>query len=661
MFSPMEPSALEPEPLRAAVAEANLPTLVPVLFQLTGEQRWLRDPYRPTRARGLDDHPTGGFSAEVRVEIREAAVRAIMDWAGGRPPAVPVPDLDLLRELLTLCTGEPVPAEYARMMHAEMGFAPTGTDRLVPAAPENAGEFSVIIIGAGVSGLAAAVQLRAAGIPFVVLERDSDVGGVWLRNRYPGAGVDTPSYLYSLSFFPRNWSTQFAKRAEVAEYLRELADHFDLRRDIRLGVDVREARYDEENQHWTVTYRDPDGGTRDIVANAVISAVGLFNQPAVPDLPGMDDFHGPLLHTARWPDDVDVEGKSVAVVGTGASAMQVVPAIANRARAVTIFQRSPQWIAPSSNYFSPIGAGVHWLMRNVPFYHQWYRFRLAWTFNDKTHASLRIDPEWENPRLSLNEVNDGHRRYFTRYLKEQLDGRPDLIAKSLPDYPPFGKRILLDNGWYRALRKPNVELVTDAVSAVTTTGVRTSSGQQYEADIVALATGFDARRYLGTLTVRGRGEQSLRERWGDDDASAHLGITTPGFPNLFFLYGPNTNPGAGGSVIFNVECQIRYIVQLLVTMLQERAGSVECRQEAHDRYVREVDQAHSTMIWSHPGMRTYYRNSRGRVVTNTPWRVVDYWAMTRSPNPTDFWFEPARGTSDAGMRPPGDESIGARP
>ena len=623
------------EELRNALADANLPTLIPVLYQLTGDDRWCKEPYRPTRTRGLDDHATGGFSENLQNDIRAAAFDSILDWSRGRAPAVPAPDEETLRGLLTLTMGEPVPHEYARMMRAEMGFDPVSTPTV---AEDQSHDFSVVIIGAGVSGLAAAVSFRAANIRFVVLERDHEVGGVWLENRYPGAGVDTPSYLYSLSFHTRNWTSQFAKRAEVADYLKGVADHYDLRDDIRLGVSVSSAVYDEDGQRWTVIYTDADGTEHRIEANAVISAVGLFNQPAMPKLPGLDIFDGPVFHTARWPDGLDVTGKNVAIIGTGASAMQIVPAIADHVKHLTVFQRSPQWVAPSAAYFQSIPAGVHWLIENVPYYHAWYRFRLAWTFNDKTYASLQIDPEWPHPERALNAINDSHRQYFTSYLTERLGDRTDLVEKSLPTYPPFGKRILLDNGWYDALRKPGVELVTESVEELTAHGVRTSEGEHL-ADVVVLSTGFSARRYLGTVDVVGRDGLTLRDVWGDDDATAYLGITNPGFPNLFLLYGPNTNPGAGGSVIFTVECQVRYVVGLITRLLDAGGATVECRPEAHDRYVEQVDEVHSRMIWSHPGMTTYSRNAAGRVVTNSPWRVVDYWAMTQEPDLADYVVE----------------------
>lgn len=632
---PLPQRPLDEERLRAAIDAANVPTLAMVTFQLTGDERWLDDPFRTRRSGGLGPNDDGGLDDIAASELRAAAVEAIAAWSRGAEPAVPVPDQALLRRMLSTAMGEPVPEEYELLMREEMGFAPDPGPSPVPAEIVADRDLRVVIIGAGVSGIAAAVRLQRAGVPFTILERNADFGGVWLTNTYPGAGVDTPSYLYSFSFFSRNWSTHFGKRDEMAHYLVEAAEQFGLRRHVEFGVSVDSASWDDATQRWTVT-----AGERSWTASAVISAVGLFNTPKVPRLPGMDDFVGPVFHTAEWPDDLDVTGKRVAVVGTGASAMQVVPAIAEHTAHLTVFQRSPQWVAPNAEYFAPVGDDVHWLMEHVPYYHAWYRFRLAWVFNDRVHSSLQIDPAWEHADRSLNAVNDGHRRVFTRYLEAQLAGRPDLLEKCLPDYPPFGKRMLLDNGWFAALRRDDVELVTDGVARITETGVVSDSGDEFDADVVVLSTGFDAQHYLPGIDVRGRDGLSLHDVWTDDDAVAHLGMTVPGFPNLFLMYGPNTNAGAGGSFIFVAEAQARYIVDLLAVMANEGIGAVDCTPEALARWVEDVDARHGRMVWSHPGMTTYYRNRRGRVVTNSPFRVVDYWAMTHDPDLTDFHIIP---------------------
>jgi 4-hydroxyacetophenone monooxygenase len=640
---PARPEPLDDDALRAAIAVANIPVLVMVLHHLTGDDRWLAEPYTPTRARGLSDHDTGGLPEAVQAEVREAAEHAVREWSCGTPPALAQPSPEHLQRMLSVCVTEDVPAEYARLMLVEMGFEPDATPGLHARAGEDA---EVLIVGAGVSGLALAVRLDQAGIRYTVVEKDDDVGGTWLENRYPGAGVDTPSYLYSLSFFPRNWSTYYGKRDEVLGYLRDLADRFGLRERIRFRTEVRRAVWDEVSQRWHVDLGHADGSSEQVAVRYLVTAVGLLSRPKIPDLAGMDRFAGPLFHSARWPEGLDVAGKRVAVVGSGASAMQIVPAIAPRAGHVTIFQRSPQWAAPAENYFAPVRPEVHWLVRHVPYYHRWYRFRLAWLFNDQVWPSLQIDPDWPHPERSLNAVNDGYRAFFTAHIRAELGDRRDLVDKALPSYPPYGKRILLDNGWYAALRRPNVELVTEAVAEVTPTGLRTCSGDEHEVDVVVLCTGLQAQRLLHPMDIRGRGGRSIRDDWGEDDPHAYLGITTPGFPNLAFMYGPNTNPG-GGSYIFIAECQAQYITDLLVQAIEARLGSLECRPDVHDEFNRRVDEQHSRMVWSHPGMETYYRNPAGRVVTNWPWRVVDYWERTRAADLDDFVLLPASDAAGA--------------
>ena len=631
--APESCGAIDASMLARALQAANIPTLIPVLFQLTGDERWLRAPYAPLPGRGMDDNTTGGLPDAIQEEIRTAALEAVQAWASGRPVAIPAPRGEALIQLMSVCLGEPIPPEFEPMMADTLGFSSPRPEHPVSGAER----FDVVVIGAGVSGMAAAIHLRAIGVNVTVLEKNDEVGGTWLENGYPGSGVDTPSYLYSLSFAEHEWSTHFGKRDEVQAYLREIADEHDLRGLIRFGTEVATADWDDDAQRWTLV---TVAGDR-FVANAVVSAVGQLNRPKVPDLPGIGDFQGRVFHSAQWPADLDVTGARVAVVGTGASAMQIVPAIAGKVEHLTVFQRSPQWIAPNSDYFAPVGEQVHALMATVPFYRQWYRVRLAWAFNDKVHPSLQVDPDWPEATRSVNAANDGHRRFFTRYLTEQLAGRPDLVDSALPDYPPFGKRMLLDNGWFAALRQPNVELVTSPVTSLEPSGVRDASGSLTEVDIVVMCTGFQARRFLYPMDVRGRSGRTLQEQWGPEDATAYLGMTVPDFPNLFLLLGPNTALGHGGSVITISEFQVDYIVSLIRQMLGRGLGSLECPPELAADYTRRVDEAHARMIWTHPGMTNWYRNAAGRVVSVLPWRIVDYREMTTNPSVDDYRVRPA--------------------
>ncbi|WP_254277553.1 NAD(P)/FAD-dependent oxidoreductase [Halomonas sp. 3H] len=626
--------------LGEALRAANIPSLLMTLFQLTGDDKWLRAPYKPTKNRGLGDHRTGGLPEQRQEEIRAAAGTAIAECLNGARARVPSPDTTLLHRMMEVCMGEEVPPDYIPMVASQMGFGADGTEA-GPGSPDSVADAGLtVIIGAGVSGLLAALRLKQLGLPFVILERQSDVGGNWLGNRYPGCGVDTPSYLYSYSFFQRDWSTHFAKRDEVMTYLRDMANEHGLLQYIRFGVDVAAARYNETARRWQLELQPRDGDAYTLEACFVISAVGLFHTPKVPAFPGLEQFQGAIFHSATWPDDLDISKKRVAIVGTGASAMQIVPAIANKVAELHVYQRSPQWIAPSDEYFQPLESGHHWLVNNVPYYYNWYRFRLAWTWTDKIYPALQKDPDWPHPERSMNAINDGHREFFTKYMMDMLDGRDDLLRKALPDYPPFGKRILLDNGWFTTLRKPHVSLHAEAVSGFTKTGITSASGEHVEVDVIVLCTGFEAQNFAQTVDFRGRGNVALRDAWDGDNARAYLGIATPGFPNLFFMYGPNTNP-IGGSYISIAECQVNYIGNLLDRVREQGADAVEIRKDVHDAYNRDVDSIHEGMVWAHRGMQTYYRNSRGRVVTNIPWRFVEYWNMTRTADLSEYVVEPA--------------------
>lgn len=641
------PVGIDVDRLRTAVRGGNIPTLLAVLVEMTGDDRWLTDRYRPTRSRGMDDNSSGGLDDDVQREICDAVIDAVLEWEAAGRPARRAPDEALVDRVLNFSAGEDVPHEFAPMMAEIVAGtdAPSSIDD--QPTPESTTHLSAIVIGAGVAGMLMSVQLTAAGVEHVILEKNDDVGGSWWENRYPGAGVDTPSYLYSISGFDHDWSTHFGKRDEVQDYLSAYADQHAIRDRVRFGVEVESATYDEASQEWTVIARGRDGSTRTLHARLVISAVGLLNRPKIPELSGMNSFGGQLFHSAQWPAELDepgaLRGKRVAIVGAGASAMQIGPAIVDDVESLTIFQRSPQWIAPNDDYFSPVGDDVHWLMDHVPGYREWYRARLSWIFNDKVHPTLQVDPSWTEKTASINAANHGHRRFYERYLREQLGDREDLVVLSTPDYPPFGKRMLLDNGWYTMLRRPHVTLIPHAVREITAAGLIGADGVEREFDIIVLATGFHSDRFLYPMDVRGRSGRSTVEAWGEHDAHAYLGITAPDFPNLFILTGPNTALGHGGSFISILECQVRYIMSAVRLMAGEHLGALEVRRDVTDDYNRAVDAAHARMVWTHPAMSNWYRNAEGRVVAVTPWRIIDYWTMTRTVDADDFVVESLRG------------------
>ena len=620
-----------------AIEVANIPTLLMVLVQLTGELHWLEEPYLPKRQPGLGDNDTGGLEPRHQQEVREAALEAILAWRNGRPIALPEPDYDLIVRMLSVSMAESVPTEYGQFTAAQLGQVKFLDHQPISSPPD----FNVIVIGAGVSGLCAAINLQMLGINFQVIERNSTVGGVWWENSYPGAGVDTPNHLYSYSFAPYDWQKYFCLRDELHGYLEHVCDSFEVRDTIRFETTVERIEYQNQKQNWLVTLCLPDGSQEQTEANVVISAAGIFNPPVSPDIDGLEDWEGEQWHTARWPETADLQDKKVAIIGNGASCMQIGPEIQDEVESLTIFQKSVHWAAPFEQFRKEVPDPLRFLLREVPLYRNWYRVRLGWTFNDRIHSALHKDTDWEHPERSLNAQNDAHRAYFTNHVISELgDHASELLDRVLPTYPPFGKRMLMDNGWYRMLRNPKVQLVDERISNVDANSLTTEDGSEYEADVLVLATGFDVLNFITTYEAQGRSGTSLMSQWEQDNAQAYLGTVVPNFPNFFTLYGPNLQPGHGGSLIFVVEMQVRYIMDVIQKMLDQNLGAVEIRQDVHDRYNEDVDQAHTQMVWTHPGMESYYRNERGRIVVNSPWRNVDFYAMTREADLSEYLTEP---------------------
>ncbi|MGW0039443.1 FAD-dependent oxidoreductase [Gordonia sp. NPDC003376] len=638
--------------LSAAIADANLPILLGCLALITGDDTWIEAPFLPTPPPDLGDHDGGGLDERTAATIRDAATTLLRGWRDGALTLADSPAPERLSHVLATMLGDRVPDEYGQLLAEEMGLAPRHTEPTRSPAPG----FHVVIIGAGISGLAMAVRLGQAGIDYTVVDKNADVGGTWHENIYPGCGVDTPSHLYALSFDPTpDWSTYFAPHDELARYWHDLAERHGVLPRTRLRTRVHEARFDEATSRWEVTVGPADGDTPTdtIVADVVVSAVGLLNQPSTPDIPGLDDFAGPTLHTARWDPSLDLTGKRVGVIGTGASAMQFVPAASEVAQQVTVFQRTAQWAMPHPLKGAEVAESTRFLFAHVPYYLAWYRARLFWRMGDKVWKLLQVDPAFPHLGRAVNKANDRLRAMLTAYIEQQLAGHPELLEHSVPDYPPYGKRLLVDAGWFSTLTRENVDLVTDAVDTITTSGVRTADGTTHDLDILVLATGFRAVDVLDSLTVRGRSGQTLREVWGAGDGRAHLGISVPGFPNFFCLYGPNTNTGHGGTVIAGTEMQVQHITALISTMIDRDVATVEVRQDAHDAYNAELDTALAQTVWDFGGTTTYYRNAGGRIVTNSPWRYVDYWRRVHTPQDEHYTLTPRIPDDAASDRSPG--------
>jgi cation diffusion facilitator CzcD-associated flavoprotein CzcO len=477
---------------------------------------------------------------------------------------------------------------------------------------------SVGIVGAGFGGVGMGIRLRQEGIEdFEIFERGDSVGGVWRANTYPGAACDVPSHLYSFSFAPgHNWSRRYAPQPEILDYMDEVTDRFGVRSHLRLGTEVASAAFDEDTGKWTVTL---DGGeTREF--DVLVTACGQLTRPQVPAVDDIEDFQGKVFHSAEWDHTYSLAGRKVAVIGTGASAIQFVPEIAKAASQLTIYQRSAPWILPKTDRAYP-----EWERRIFERFPArvaaaragFFAFFEAGTYGF-TGSSWVLDP--------LRKVADAYR---TGQLAD-----PELRARATPDYEIGCKRILFSSDWYATLCRPNVELLAGAVQRATAGGVVGADGVEREADAIIWGTGFDTSRFVSPMDVNGPHGRSLGETWGDSP-EAFLGTTVSGFPNMFLLYGPNTNHGSG-SVPYTLECQFSYVIDAIKRIRSQGIRWIDLKPDAQRRWREEIDQRSKDTVWTTGGCTNWYTNAEGRNTNNWvgPWR--EYRRRTRRVNPGDY-------------------------
>ena len=473
-----------------------------------------------------------------------------------------------------------------------------------------AGTPEIAIVGAGFAGIATAVKLKKAGIrTFTVFEKSDGPGGTWWDNRYPGAEVDVASHLYSYSFKSHDWTRTHAKQAELQAYLEEVLDDYGLRPHFRFGTTVRDAVWNERTHTYAVNI---EGGER-IEAHIVVSALGLLNYPKYPDWPGLDDFAGPKFHTFRWEHEHDLGGKRVAVVGTGSTATQIVPEIAPLVDYVYLFQREPGWVVPKGDrdFTAEERASYRSTLRR-----RITRWKAAYQLEKN-----QIGGAIHRPGTKINALREHQCRSF---IERVFADRPDLAEAVTPKYPYPGKRPILNSTFYPALLRENVELVPRAVQSVTEKGVVDSDGNEYLVDVLVMATGFQPASYLSSLEIVGLGGRTIHEAWAGEP-QALLGMTVPGFPNFFILYGPNTN---GGEIVSCLERQAEHVVSAAKRLMRTGATAIEVRPSFYKAYNRWIDRKMRGTAWE--VSNNYYKAPSGRIVTQWPFGPTFYGVLTKT-------------------------------
>ncbi|WP_405485236.1 flavin-containing monooxygenase [Nocardia sp. NBC_00511] len=488
---------------------------------------------------------------------------------------------------------------------------------------------SIGIIGSGFSGLAAAIGLKQAGFDdFVVFERAEGPGGVWRHNTYPGAACDVASSLYSFSFEPNpNWSRPFAPQPEIKGYLEHCVEKYGLTGHMRYGVEIAAATFDEESGTWTIETTTGDKSEFDIV----VAAGGQLTRPSFPKIPGIETFDGTVFHSAEWNHDHDLTGERVAVVGNGASAVQLVPQIVDKTRTLTVFQRSAEYLIPKPDYLQ--ANWEHKLYDRVPGVLR--ALRGAWW-------SIG---EYVNPALTLPMSRTARHAYLAPlYLASKAQLRLQIRDKELrrkltPDYQMGCKRILLSSNYYPALARENADVVTDSITEITPNGIMTADGTKHEVDTIVFATGFQAGGFVAPMTVRGLDGQDLSGSW-NGEPQAYLGLTVTGFPNFFLMYGPNTNFG-GGSIVYILESQARYLVDAVRTLAARKVAYMDVKPEAFDAFSTEAQRRLRNSVWATGGCHSWYTNDKGKVTNNWPGLMSEYRRRTAKVNPADYRFVPA--------------------
>jgi 4-hydroxyacetophenone monooxygenase len=597
-----------------------------------------------TQPPAFNGDTSGSLSAEDAASVRHQALRIIKDYRD-RQPEPYRPSDDELREMMSFLLGLDLPSAYVPMIREDMALDAKDArrfewNRTVSDAEKQ--RYPVVIIGAGMSGMLMGLRLKQAGVPFVILEKNDSVGGTWYENRYPGLRVDVPSHAYSFSFIQdHQWRHLYSYQTDLLGYFRKCLARFDIADHIRFGVEVTAANWDEKAKVWNIDFCDGDASIGKRQAKVLVSACGFFNRPNMPSFEGAELFKGVQFHSARWPDNINLAGKRVAIIGNAATALQMIPPVAETAEHLTVFQRSPSWTFVNPEYERPIRDAEQWAIEHLPYYAGWMRATVFnWTL-DMFPDLMMIDPDWPQDGRSTSALNELSRTRATERYEAELSERPDLLKKLLPTYPPYVKRPTISGGnFFEAIKRDNVSLVTDSIARLNEEGIVDTTGKTHLVDVIVYATGFKVQEYLSPMVIRGRDGVELNEFWADRPGG-YLGLAVPRFPNFFMMYGPGTNLGYNGNLIFNSELQARYIASCVRLLVETGAESLQVKDEAFEEYMTRTGEKLLQFVWSTEYGTSYFRNASGRVTTNSPWSLLEMWTWLREPNLADFIVDTA--------------------
>lgn len=630
--------------MRASVEALDPVLALLALVHLTGDRTLLA-----THGPAFDGVPRrGGSSFSAKAEqapkepdpavVADIRARLIAVMESEPTPVITVPDRALFKQMAEFCIDAPISPDGLGMGREAAGFVVgEGGIEATKVPPD---DFEVLIVGAGMMGIVAAVRLKQAGFRYKIIERNTGVGGTWFNNTYPNVAVDTPSVEYSISFAQNSsWSKYYPRGGEYREYLDGVARKYRIFDEIDFETEFTGCRWDADALQWVVTTRR-SGEEITYRARAVVMALGFLTRPSFPDVEGLDRFKGPVLHGGYWDDSVDLAGKRIVVVGTGASSAQISTGLADRASHLTVIQRQPNYMMPDPRVMQNVDPNELWALENVPYVTQWSRLQWFSSMMTRTTTPAMIDPEFRARTGGVSPTNEAARQLSISYMEKKLAARPDLIEKVRPDFPFFSKRPILDCGYYDTLLRDDVDLVQGELKSCKEDAIILSDGTRIECDALVLATGYTLE-YFADFAITGRDNVDLQDLW-NPIPQAYKGMEVPGFPNFFITAGPNSALASSHTVL--AEQQVHYVVECLKRMVEDDLATMEVTQQACDAFNQMLQERMENTIWIQSGTaHGYYRHHTGKIVLAFPGPNVEYWKMLRRPEMSDYAVEPNAG------------------